>query len=947
MADLPKTYDPRLCDLKWSRIWEERKSFAVNFESNKSPYCIVMPPPNITGSLHMGHALVSTIQDALIRWHRMKGYEVLWVPGVDHASIATESVVAAQQFQKEGKHKKEYTRAEFLDHVWKWKEKSELRIIEQLKSMGCSCAWDYYSFTMSDAHNKAVNTAFAKLYKDGLIYQDYNYLIHWDPVTQTALSDDEVEYEQRESFLYYIAYSLENTTDVIIVATTRPETILGDTAIAVSLKDPRYRDKIGKKAIVPFVDRVIPIIADQSVDADFGTGALKITPAHDFQDHQIGLAHGLPMINILTPEGKINEVGGVFQGLTVLEARQQVIAALENKGQLIKVEPHVHRVGVSYRSKAVIEPYLSKQWFIRMKEFRIKLREIVEREEVKLIPNHWKQTYFHWIDNLRDWCISRQLWWGHRIPIWYHKDNPQRFVCQIGVELPLEVRAAPQEWYQDPDVLDTWFSSALWPFATLGWPEKTPQLEKFYPNAALVTGHDILFFWVARMILMGEYMTGQPPFKEVFLHGLIYGKSYWRTSKERGVTYVSDKERLEYDLGKPIPSDVFSKWEKMSKTKGNVIDPLEMIDMYGTDAVRMALCASATHARQIDLDRRRFEEFKNFVNKLWNGARFVLLNLNGKEGLTFEELREGLDESLLLLEDRWILSMLNRVIEEVNLAFENYTFDIVATLSYQFFWDKFCSYYLELSKPILFGKTHTFPHKKNKQKLLAIILSISIRLLHPVIPFITEELFELLQKKFTGNISSKNSVIDPYTQETLTALQSSTCSTSYYPQVIKKEDISTEIEETFGLMEEIVYTIRRLRGEMNVSQGLLTDIYLIVKEEKVWQQLQENKNIIFNLVKTSKLEIVREFDTLPSTSSAMCRMIKIVVQLPAELLVQEKQRLLKEEERVTEQVDKVKKQLEQPEFLSRAPKAYVEKQQSTLKELQIALKDIQTQLKQI
>src|SRR3990167_6175294 len=627
MASLPKSYDPKLVEEKWYAFWEKGGFFRAHSLSEKKPYCIVIPPPNVTGVLHMGHALVDTLQDILIRWKRMQGFEALWVPGTDHAGIATQTVVERHLLKTTGKRRKDFSREEFLERVWDWKEKSQHQILGQLKKLGCSCDWDRLRFTMDEENNLAVRTAFKKMYDDGLIYQG-DYLVNWDPVAQTALSDDEVENEEKDSFLWHIKYPLANGKGHLTVATTRPETMLGDTAVAVHPEDERYKKWIGEKIQLPLTDRLIPIIADPFVDRTFGSGAVKITPAHDFTDFEVGGRHNLPRINIMTSDGRINENGGKYEGLTMEEARVAVLADLKKERLLLKTEPHKLRIGHSYRSKAIIQPYLSKQWFVKMSVFKDKLIQIVKEKKVELIPPHWEATYFHWIENLRDWCISRQIWWGHRIPIWYNKSDPSKMICHAE-GTPPEVAKNPHLWEQDNDVLDTWFSSALWPFAVLGWPHKTKELKKFYPTSVLVTGHDILFFWVARMILMGEYALKEVPFHQAFLHGLIYGKSYWRKNKDGSIAYLSPDEKKKYDLGSPLPSDVESKWEKMSKSKGNIIDPLEIIDEYGTDAMRLALCSSVTHARQIDLDLRRFEEFKNFANKVWNGARFVFMNLEG------------------------------------------------------------------------------------------------------------------------------------------------------------------------------------------------------------------------------------------------------------------------------------------------------------------------------
>ena len=930
MPILSKTYEAKTIDDKWYQIWEENHYFQANPLSSKPAYCIVMPPPNVTGFLHMGHALVNTLQDILIRWKRMMGFEVLWVPGTDHAGIATQTVVERHLIKTQGKRRKEYKRDEFLTHVWHWKEISEEKIISQIKKLGSSCDWSRLRFTMDEGNNRAVRTMFKKLFDAGLIYQG-DYLVNWDPVTQTALADDEVEHEERNSFLWFIRYPLSDDSGFIPIATTRPETMLGDTAIAVAPNDSRFASLIGKQVRLPFTNRLIPIIADHHVDPAFGTGAVKVTPAHDPNDYQIGITHHLPLINIMTPDGCINANGGKFEGLSMAEARIEIIEELKKLGFLEKAEPHTNRVGISYRSKAVIEPYLSKQWFVRMADFAEHLRSIIEKGATCMLPPQWENTYFHWIDHLRDWCISRQLWWGHQIPIWYHRDDPSRMICHDGDDLPEEVKNSPDEWQRDPDVLDTWFSSALWPFSTLGWPDRTPELEKFYPNSTLVTGHDILFFWVARMLAMGEYAMGTVPFPQCFLHGLIYGKSYWREKSEGGIAYVCQEEQKEYDLGKPLPKEVLSKWEKMSKSKGNVIDPLEMIESYGTDAVRMALCASATQARQIDLDRRRFEEFKNFTNKIWNGARFVLLNLEenkeqGTQGLTGKEFSKGLSEELYSLEDKWILSTLNRTIKSVNHHLSHYTFDQAAMEAYDFFWKEFCAYYVEISKPLLFGKTGTPKERLNKQKLLVIVLCQAIRLMHPMAPFITEELFHIL-KQFLKD-ATYNQLADPYTKECIRALESTACIVAPFPQVIKEEDLNQDIDLAFSVIEEAVYTIRNIRGEMKLPPGMPTDIYIVGNQGDLnFQIIASNSHILRALIKTNGIFFQTNEPALTFSCTGMINGLKIALPLPQELLEQEIIRLNKEKEKILFSLEKLRVQLNQEDFIKRAPTQLIEKQQ--------------------
>ncbi len=946
-TELPKSYEAQTVESKWYAFWESHGFFKADPASPKPPYCIVIPPPNVTGVLHMGHALVNTLQDILIRWHRMRGFETLWVPGTDHAGISTQTVVERHLMKTTGKKRKDFSREEFLGYVWKWKEENENQILNQLKRLGCSCDWSRLRFTMDAANNRSVRTMFKKLFDAQLIYRG-DYLVNWDPVTQTAIADDEVEYEDRQSFLWFFKYPLKDGSGYVHIATTRPETMLGDTAIAVSPKDPRYAHLIGKFAIQPMANRDIPIIADHFVDPEFGTGMVKITPAHDPNDYQMGLNHKLPFINIMTPDAKINENGGRFAGMTMAEAREAVVEAMKAKGFLEKVEPLINRVGVSYRSKATIEPYMSKQWFVRMDGFAHKLRDAVAEGRTKLIPKNWENTYFHWIDNLRDWCISRQLWWGHRIPIWYHVDDPERLICYDGEGLPPEVEAHPDQWRQDDDVLDTWFSSGLWPFATLGWPEKTPELARFYPNAVLVTGHDILFFWVARMILFGEYAMGQVPFPETFLHGLIYGKSYWRTAQGGGIAYVTEKERHDFELGKPVPKDVESRWEKMSKSKGNIIDPLEIIEQYGTDAMRMALCASSPQSREIDLDLRRFEEFKNFTNKIWNGARFVFMNLEGDEKagttpLTSAEFSQGLDESILSLEDHWIISVLNRTVRDVNAHLNDYLFDQAALEAYDFFWKEFCSYYLEIVKPILFGKVGTAADRKNKQKLLVIVLCQTMRLIHPMAPFVTEELFQRLKTRLDGVVQIAN--VDPYTAEAIEALRSPSCIVAPYPKVIRAGDLNPAIDQTFDIVGKVVYTIRNIRGEVKLPPSIATDVHIIGAEsDQSYQIIKKNPNIIAALVRTNKIEVHTQEPHTAFAGTGILDTLKIVIPLPAEMLKQEKTRLEKEKERLTTSRERFRQQLSNQEFVNNAPAELIEKHRKTLQQTENELEQVTSKL---
>lgn len=933
-SDSSKSYDPKNSEGKWYRFWEENGYFTANADSSKPSYSISIPPPNVTGVLHMGHALVDTLQDVLIRWKRMSGYEALWVPGTDHAGIATQTVVERHLIATQGKRRKDFSRDEFLSHVWKWKEESQSQILNQIKRLGCSCDWSRLSFTMDEKRSQAVATMFKKMFDGNLIYQG-DYLVNWDPITQTALADDEVEYEEKDSFLWHFKYPLEDGSGFVTVATTRPETMLGDTAVAVSPDDPRYQHIVGKWLLLPLVNRPIPVVTDRFVDPTFGSGAVKVTPAHDPNDYEIALRNDLPMINIMTPDGKINEHGGPFENLSIEEAREAVVKRMQELGLVEKIEPHRHRIGVSYRSKATIQPYLSKQWFVRMSGFKKTLRAAVEDKRVALIPESWENTYYHWIDNLRDWCISRQLWWGHRIPIWYKKENPETMICYDGEGVPPEVENDPEAWYQDEDVLDTWFSSSLWPFSILGWPEKTDDLKKFYPNSTLITGHDILFFWVARMIVMGEYALGKAPFPETFLHGLIYGKSYWRLQRDGSIAYVNPKERLAYDLGENPPSEVHSKWEKMSKSKGNILDPLEIIDTYGTDAMRMALCFSTTHARQIDLDRRRFEEFKNFANKVWNGARFVFMNLEGCDFST------GLDLASLTLEDKWILSLLNKTIDDVGKHLDSYSFDKAASCAYNFFWKEFCAYYLELAKPILFEKAGTVQQKENKQKILVVVLCNALRLMHPMAPFITEELFQQLKERFKGAQGGE----DPYTQETAVALQASACIVAPYPQIIVPKDINPEIENTFAFMDQMVHGIRTIRAEMKIPPGTPTDLFIFGDPKEQQYLLSfDNAVILQALLKLREVQWIDKEIPLPLSATAIVGNLKLIVPLPEEMREREKIRLSKEKEKLIDQQNLIREKLANIDFVEKAPEHLVAKMRNNLDQSERELKEVMTKL---
>jgi valyl-tRNA synthetase len=762
---------------------------------------------------------------------------------------------------------------------------------------------------MDEGCTKAVYTLFKQMFDKQLIYRG-NYLVNWDPVHQTAISDDEVEYEEKQGKLYFIRYPLEEG-GMITIATTRPETMLADVAVAVSKKDAHL---VGKKVILPLQNRKIPIILDDYVDSEFGTGKVKITPAHDPNDYQMAKRHNLPMINMMTPDGRVNEQGGEFEGLTMAKARTAIVEALKKLDLLEKTEEHVHRVGRSYRSKAIIEPYLSKQWFIKMAPFKQRLIDLVKNDEVRLIPPEWKSTYFHWIENLRDWCISRQLYWGHRIPVYYHTHS-EKIVCG-GTEVPKEVLENPDEWRQDEDVLDTWFSSALWPFSTLGYPQQTKELKQFFPLSILITGHDILFFWVARMLMMSEFVFQKPPFPKVFLHGLIFGKSYWTQNEKGHISYVEEKERREYELGQPIPKGVHTKWEKMSKSKGNIIDPIQIVDEFGADAMRMALCSASTQNKQIDLDLRSFEEFKHFSNKVWNAARFALQNLTDKNAFVLDF---DLDFNALELEDKWIMQRAKTTVELFCNGLDECQYEVATKAAYRFFWDELCAYYLELTKPVFFGKRGDSTLKKQKQWILLYALTIALRLLHPLAPFITEEIFSYL-KQIPISITSTH----PYTKDLIATLQSECLACALFPKL--DYDFSSSIE-SFKKINEMLKFLRHLRASFKINPQDTLDVYMVCSP-------LQNSYIIELLGKTKPIYYVEALPDFEFASSAKINEVEVAVPLPKEYVEKEKARRKKEKETLEGDLISLKKRLENSAFLQNAPKDVIEQLKRRQKEIE-------------
>ncbi|WP_201457044.1 valine--tRNA ligase [Chlamydia sp. 17-3921] len=932
--EFPKTYDPKSVEEKLYTFWEENGMFKADASSDKPSYSVVMPPPNVTGILHMGHALVNTLQDVLVRCKRMQGFETCWIPGTDHAGIATQTVVEKRLQETLGKRRNDFSRKEFLKYVWDWKEKSETIILSQLKQLGCSCDWDRKRFTLDPAANQAVKKAFKRLFDQGHIYRGY-YLVNWDPVLQTALADDEVEYEEKEGWLYYIRYRLVNSNDFIVVATTRPETLLGDTALAIHPEDDRYKAFLGDKVELPFVDREIPILGDFFVDPSFGTGAVKITPAHDKDDYQMAERHGLPKINILTPSGKINENGGSFFGLCKEQAREEILIALENKGLFVKKEPYRLRVGISYRSGAIIEPYLSKQWFISVESFRKPICDFVNSEQIRIFPKEFKKNYLIWVNNLRDWCISRQLWWGHRIPVWYHKDDHEKIICYDGDTIPEEVASEPELWYQDPDVLDTWFSSGLWPLTCLGWPDASSEdLKKFYPTSVLVTGHDILFFWVTRMVLLCSVMSEKKPFTEVFLHGLIFGKSYKYYNEIGDWSYISGEEKKAYDLGKELPKGVVAKWEKLSKSKGNVIDPLEMIEIYGADAVRLALCSCANRGEQIDLDFRLFEESKNFVNKLWNGARFIFGHITD---LQSQDLLDGIDQDSLGLEDYYILDGFNQLVERLQEAYEVYAFDKIATLAYEYFRNDLCSTYIEIIKPTLSGKQGNEKDRQTKRKLLVVLLVSALGVLHPIVPFITESLF-LKIKGMLGAIPESGG--DAITSHAILMLRSRACIEAPYPQKFSVE-MPKDLHESFSLAQRLVYTVRNIRGEMQLDPKMALEAFVICSEHI---DIDRYILIVQALGGLFSIRILMEEPSDQVYSLGVVDSIRIGIFIPKEHLSKEKVRLKKEQQRLQNAIDSIVRLLSSENFRKKANPQLVRDKEEALKYNHIELQNILAKL---
>ncbi|MCX8036354.1 MAG: valine--tRNA ligase [Candidatus Sumerlaeia bacterium] len=899
MTELSTRFNPAPIEEKWYRFWEESGFFGADPADPRPAYTISIPPPNITGVLHMGHGLNNTIQDILIRWKRMAGFAALWVPGTDHASIATENVVE-QQLVKQGTSKRQLGREKFLERVWAWREEYGGTIIRQLKRLGSSCDWTRERFTLDPGLSRAVRTVFKRLYDEGLIYRG-KYLVNWCPKLRTVLSDDEVEHREVDGHLWYIRYPLKGKSsdgsDYLVVATTRPETMLGDTAVAVNPDDERYRHLIGKTAVLPLMEREIPIIGDPFVDPSFGTGMVKVTPAHDPNDFEMGRRHNLEFVNILNANGTLNENTKQYAGLDRFEARKRVVHDLTARGLLERIEPHRHTVGHCYRTGDVVEPYLSEQWFVRMRPLAEPAIAAVREGRVRIIPKSWESTYFHWMENVRDWPISRQLWWGHRIPVWQCRECNEFSVTD---EETLErcARCGSANIEQDPDVLDTWFSSALWPFSTLGWPDETADLKKFYPTATLVTAHEILFFWVARMIMMGLKFCGDVPFRDVYIHAMIFDEA---TRK------------------------------KMSKSLGNIIDPLEMIEEFGADALRMTLCAYAIQTPVIYLSKKRFEGYRNFINKLWNAARFVLMTT---ADLSREDLAAGIDESLLQTEDRWILSVLWRTVREVEEGFERFAFDAAALSLYHFVWHQYCDWYVELCKPRLYvGDSPTEEQrrlKRNTQRVLLVVLEATLRTLHPIIPFVTEEIWQALRERWDGRggrnrQNEQSGGAELRVAAMLRALESPSIMVARWPGAdTVAADNAPEVESDMALMQEVISCARNLRGELNIAPSERLDLHISTPDANRRAQIERHRAMIATLLPVADLHIEANGHA-GSGHWAMGMVHDITVSFPIseELHARELARLTKEIARVEGEEKRLREKLANENFTSRAPEEVI------------------------
>ncbi len=850
---MPPKYDHRKVEKGRYEWWVKNKFFETTEDEEKKPFSIVIPPPNVTGKLHLGHAWDTTLQDIITRMKRMQGYDVLWLPGMDHAGIATQAKVE-EKLREEGKSRYDLGREKFLEETWEWKEKYAQLIRDQWAKLGLGLDYRRERFTLDEGLSRAVREVFVSLYKKGLIYRG-EYIINWDPVTKTALSDIEVEYKNVKGALYHIRYPLKDGSGHIEIATTRPETMLGDTAVAVHPDDERYKHLIGKTLILPLVGREIPIIADEYVDMEYGSGAVKITPAHDPNDFEIGNRHNLKRILIMNEDGTMNKNAGNYQGMDRFECRKQVVNDLKEQGLLVKVEEIVHSVGHSERSGAVVEPYLSTQWFVKMKplaEAAIRLQET--EEKVNFVPERFEKTYLHWMENIRDWCISRQLWWGHRIPAWYHKETGEVYV---GHEPPEDI----ENWEQDPDVLDTWFSSALWPFSTMGWPdENSADLKRYYPTDVLVTGYDIIFFWVARMIFQGIEFTGKRPFKDVLIHGLVRD-----------------------ELGR-----------KMSKSLGNGVDPMDVIEEYGADALRYFLATGSSPGQDLRFSKEKVEAVWNFANKIWNASRFALMNL---DGLTYDEIDLSGKKSVA---DHWILTRLNETIETVTKLAEKYEFGEAGRALYNFIWDDFCDWYIEMAKLPLNGDDEEA--KKTTRSVLAYVLDQTLRLLHPFMPFITEEIWQNL----------------PREGESITVAK--------WPEV-RPELSNPEASKQMKLLMEIIRSVRNIRAEVNTPMSKKIKMIINAHNEQALNTIEANKAYIERFCNPEDLKTGMNATPPEQAMTAVVSGAEIYLPLTGLINVEEEiGRLEKELDKLNKEVERVQKKLSNENFVKKAPAHIVEEE---------------------
>ena len=844
---LEKVYEPSAVEDKIYKKWEDGHYFHAVVDPAKRPYSIVIPPPNITGQLHMGHALDETLQDIIIRTRRMQGYSALWLPGTDHASIATEAKIV-EKLRQEGTSKEALGRDQFLVRAWQWKEQYGSRIVTQLKKLGSSCDWDRLRFTMDEGCNKAVVEVFCRLYEEGSIYQGER-IINWCPHCNTSISDAEVEFEEQEGSFWHIRYPLKDGNGWLEIATTRPETLLGDTAVAVNPDDERYKDMVGKLLVLPLVGREIPIIADEYVDREFGTGAVKITPAHDPNDFEVGRRHALPAVNILNGDATINENGGRYAGMDRYEARRAIVADLEAGGYLVGIEPHVHNVGTCYRCGTTVEPWLSKQWFVRMKPLAEPAIEAVRSGKIKFVPARMEKIYYNWMENIRDWCISRQLWWGHRIPAYYCDDCGEMVGSRTA---PACCPKCGKPMRQDEDTLDTWFSSALWPFSTLGWPDKTPELDYFYPTNTLVTGYDIIFFWVARMIFSGLRHMGDIPFETVFFHGLV------RDAQGR----------------------------KMSKSLGNGIDPLDIIDTYGADALRFTLVSGVSPGNDMRFSEEKVRSYRNFCNKIWNAARFVLMN-------GVDDVVPGSLPAELMVEEKWVLSRFNDLVAQVSENFEKFELGVAAQKIYDFTWDIFCDWYIELAKLRL--NSGDEKQAQGARQVLVYVLTGILKLLHPYMPYITEEIYDAL----------------PHDCESIMI--------SRYPEAGEDLDFRQE-ENDFSRVMDLIRAIRVMRADMNVPPAQKTEIIVETPFAELFGSCAE---FIRRLASGSQVRVVERYDAegCAQAVSASARAL-----IPMDQLVdkdKERARLQKELEAAEKEIAALSARLSNENFVSRAPEKVV------------------------